>query len=146
MNKILIILLILILANCQRNQVIKTHGIAYLDKRQKNLIINEVNKNDVRLALGNPSTTGTFENTVWIYIERTMSRGKLLKFGQNVIIKNNVLVLKFDKYGILAKKDFYDITKMNDIKFSNEKTEGLEREQDFIYSFLSSMRRKMFKK
>ena len=146
MNKILIILLILILANCQRNQVIKTHGIAYLDKRQKNLIINEVNKNDVRKALGNPSTTGTFENTLWIYIERTMTRGKLLKFGQNVIIKNNVLVLKFDKYGILAKKDFYDITKMNDIDFTNETTEGLQREKDFIYSFLSSMRQKMFKK
>ena len=146
MNKILIILLILILANCQRNQVIKTHGIAYLEKRQKNLIINEVNKNDVRVALGNPSTTGTFENTVWIYIERTMTRGKLLKFGQNVIVKNNVLVLKFDKYGILAKKDFYDITKMNDIKFTDDTTEGLQREQDFIYSFLSSMRRKMFKR
>ncbi len=78
-----------------------------------------------------------------------------MDYGKKIMIeeknpKQESLYLKlipyFDKYGILAKKDFYDITKMDDIKFSNEKTEGLEREQDFIYSFLSSMRRKMFKK
>ena len=146
MNKVIIFLLILLLTNCEKNRVIKTHGIAYLEKRQKNLIVNEVNKNDVRSALGNPSTTGTFENTIWIYIERTTTRGKLLKLGQNVTLKNNVLVLKFDRYGVLAKKDFYDIKNMNEIKFSNETTVGLNREQDFIYSFLSSLRKKMFNK
>ena len=146
MNKVIIFLLILLLTNCDKNRVIKTHGIAYLEKRQKNLIVNEVNKNDVRSALGNPSTTGTFENTIWIYIERTTTRGKLLKLGQNVTLKNNVLVLKFDRYGVLAKKDFYDIKNMNRIKFSNETTVGINREQDFIYSFLSSLRKKMFNK
>ena len=146
MNKVIIFLLILLLTNCEKNRVIKTHGIAYLEKRQKNLIVNEVNKNDVRSVLGNPSTTGTFENTIWIYIERTTTRGKLLKLGQNVTLKNNVLVLKFDRYGVLAKKDFYDIKNMNRIKFSNETTAGINREQDFIYSFLSSLRKKMFNK
>ena len=31
---------------CQRNEVIKTHGIAYLDKREKLIVVNKSNKND----------------------------------------------------------------------------------------------------
>ena len=64
-----------------------------------------MNKNDVQLLLGAPSTVGVFDNTVWIYIERTKTRGKLLNFGKNVTLKNNVLVLKFDNRGLLYEKN-----------------------------------------
>ena len=107
-KKILLIFLILLLANCQRNQVIKSHGINYLEKRQQSFVVNKTNKNDVRKALGTPSTEGIFDETVWIYIERVTTRGKLLKLGQNVLLRNNVLVLTFNKYGLLSKKEFYD--------------------------------------
>ena len=35
--------------------------------------------------------------------------------------ENNVLVLKFDKYGILKKKNFYDKNDIKKIKFSEKK-------------------------
>ena len=111
MHKIIIILTFLLLSNCQRNPVINTHGVPFLDIKQKNLIINETNKNDVKKTLGHPSTVAIFDNSIWIYIERTRTRGKLLKFGQNVTSKNNVLALEFNDYGILIKKDFYNKTK-----------------------------------
>ena len=117
-----------------------------MEQRQESLTVNKTNKNDVRKKLGNPVTEGLFDETVWMYVERTQTRGKLLKLGQNVTIKNNVLVLKFDKYGILSKKEFYDIKKMNKIKFSTDQTKALTKEQDFIYSFLSSIRQKMWKR
>ena len=50
-------------------------------------------------------------DNLWIYIERTISRGKLIKFGRNYLKKNNVLVLEFDNYGILARKEFYNKNK-----------------------------------
>ena len=50
-------------------------------------------------------------DNLWIYIERTRTRGKLLKLGRNYLKKNNVLVLEFDKYGILKRKEFYDKNK-----------------------------------
>ena len=78
-------------------------------------------------------------------IERTRTRGKLLKLGQNILLKNNVLVLKFDKYGILQKKEFYDRRSINDLEFSKNKTVGIDKKQDFIFSFLSSVRQKMFR-
>ena len=146
MKNTLIILILLLLTNCQKNQVIKTHGVAYLEKKQENLLVNQANQNEVRLSLGNPSTEGLFDETIWIYIERTITKGKVLKLGQNVLMKNNVLVLKFDKYGILSEKSFYDKNNMNELKFTKDTTEAVSKQQDFVYSFLSSIRQKMYKR
>ena len=145
MHKIITIIILLLLSNCQRNPVINTHGVAFLDKKQKHLIINKTNKNDVKEFLGHPSTVATFDNSIWIYIERTRTRGKLLKFGQNVTSKNNVLALEFNEYGILIKKDFYNKNQINKINFTKNTTDIITREKNFIYSFLSSLRQKINK-
>ena len=86
------------------------------------------------------------DDNVWIYIERTKTRGKLLKFGKNITSKNNVLVLEFDKYGVLASKDFYGKDKMKKIKFDKDATTFEGKKENFIYSFLSSVRQKMIRK
>ena len=139
------LILLLLLSNCQRNPVIKTHGVPFLDKKQKNLTIEKSNKNDVKKSLGHPSTVATFDNSIWIYIERTRTRGKLLKFGQNITNKSNVLALEFNEYGILTKKDFYNINQINKINFTQDTTETITREKNFVYSFLSSLRQKINK-
>ena len=131
------------MSNCQRNPVIKTHGVPFLDKKQRNLTIEKSNKNDVKKVLGHPSTVATFDNSIWIYIERTITRGKLLKFGQNITNKSNVLALEFNEYGILTKKDFYNINHINKINFIQDTTETITREKKFVYSFLSSLRQKI---
>lgn len=128
---------------CQRNQVIKTHGVAYLENREKLIIENKSNKNDVISILGQPSTKGMTDDNLWIYIERTRTRGSLLKFGKNYLKKNNVLVLEFDKYGILNSKKLYDKDNMNKIAFAKDITENEIKKENFIYSFLSSVRQKM---
>ena len=138
-----LICLLLILSGCQRNEVIKTHGISYLEKREKLITINKSNKNDTIKLLGQPSTKGMTNDNLWIYIERTRTRGKLLKFGRNYLKKNNVLVLEFDKYGILVDKDFYNKENMNKLKFSKVETDNDIKKENFVYSFLSSIRQKM---
>ena len=143
MHKVVILIILILLTHCQRNPVVKTHGVAFLEKKEKTLIINETNKNDVKKMLGPPSATGAFENNTWIYIERTISRGKLLKFGQNITAKNNVLALEFNKYGILEKKDFYDKRKIKNVNFVKDTTDTVERERSFVYNFLSSLRQKI---
>ena len=142
----LFIFIFLFTYNCSQNEVIKTHGVAYLNKREKLVIVNETNKNDAMKILGHPSTKGMLNDDLWIYIERTRTRGKLLKLGRNYLIKNNVLVLEFDKYGILNRKEFYNKKKMNEIKFAKNQTENELRKENFIYSFLSSVRQKMLSK
>ena len=128
---------------CQRQQVIKTHGVAYLDKREKLIVVNKSNKNDAIEVLGHPATKGMTDDNLWIYIERTKTRGKLLKLGRSYLKKNNVLILEFDKYGVLNKKEFYDKESMKQINFAKAITENDVRKENFIYSFLSSIRQKM---
>ncbi|MDC6465441.1 outer membrane protein assembly factor BamE [Pelagibacteraceae bacterium] len=148
MRKIIFIFIAfsLVATACKQNQVIRTHGIAYLDKREKLIIVNESNKNDAISLLGQPSTKGMVNDNLWIYIERTRTRGKLLKLGRNFLAKNNVLVLEFDKYGILSRKEFYDKGKMNKVAFAKDITENEIRKENFIHSFLSSVRQKMLTK
>ena len=138
-----LLLIFIIISACQRNEVIKTHGVSYLEKREKLIFVNKSNKNDTLKIFGQPSTKGMTDENLWIYIERTITRGKLLKFGRNYIKKNNVLVLEFDKYGILKKKKFYDKDNMKKLTFAKNITENEIRKENFIYSFLSSVRQKM---
>ena len=144
MNKLLyIIILSFIVANCSLKPVVKHHGVPFLEKKQADLIINETNKNDIKNILGNPSTKSTFDNDVWIYIERKQTQSKLRNLGKMKIFKNDVLVLEIDKYGILKKKEFYNINDMEKLKIVEETTQTGFQKKSFIYDFMSSMRQKI---
>ena len=142
-NIYFLVCILIFIIGCKQNEVIKTHGIAYLEKREKLIVVNESNKNDIIAVLGQPATKGMVNDNLWIYIERTITRGKLLKLGRNYLNKNNVLVLEFDKYGILNKKEFYNKDQMNKLSFAKQITENEIRQENFIESFLSSVRQKM---
>ena len=133
----------MLFANCSFKQAINLHGVHKLEIKQMKIIPNKSNKNDVIKILGPPSTVSYFDNEVLFFIERKEANGSVLKLGKRKIIINNVLILEIDKYGILSKKKFYDLTKMNDIKFSKNKTEIDYQKESFIYDFLSSMRQKI---
>ena len=144
MSKILYIFFFaLVVSNCSLKKVVKHHGVPFLDKKQKQLIIDKSTSNDIRKILGTPSTRSKFDNDVWIYIERKQTQSKLINLGKMKIFKNDVLVLEIDNYGILKKKDFYNMEDMKKIKIVEETTEANFARNSFIYDFMSSMRQKI---
>tara|TARA_B100001564_G_scaffold125792_1_gene105015 strand:+ start:121 stop:543 length:423 start_codon:yes stop_codon:yes gene_type:complete len=122
--------------------MVQHHGVPFLEKKQLSLIVNKTNKNDIKKVLGVPSTRSKFDNDVWIYIERQQTQSRLKNLGKLVLLKNDVLVLEIDNYGILKKKDFYNKEDMGKIKIDNETTKTVFRKNSFIYEFMSSMRQK----
>ena len=114
-----------------------------LEKKQTSLIVNKSNKNDIIKILGNPSTKSTFDNDVWIFIERKQTQSKLKNLGKMKIFKNDVLVLEIDAYGILKKKEFYNMDDMKKIKIVKSTTQTGFKKNSFIYEFMSSMRQKI---
>ena len=116
------------------------HGVYYLEKKEKKIKIQESNLNDILEIFGEPSTKSTFDNDIWIYIERKITNSHF--FGKRDLIINNVLVLEIDKKGILAKKKFYNIDDMKNIKFDTNRSESLQK-RNFVYNFLSSMRQRI---
>ena len=59
------------------------------------------------------------------------------------ILRNDVLVLEIDNYGILKKKEFYNKDDMNKIEIVEASTESGFKKNSFIYDFMSSMRQKI---
>ena len=133
----------LVVSNCSFKKVVKHHGIPFLEKKQKQLIINQSTSNDIRKILGTPSTRSKFNNDIWIYIERKQTQSRLRNLGRMKIFKNDVLVLEIDNYGILKKKDFYNMDDMQKIKVVEDTTEASFARNSFIYDFMSSMRQKI---
>ena len=123
------------------NLVDDHHGVFFLEKKMKKIQINSTNKNDLISIFGEPSTRSTFDNDVWIYIERKITNTHF--FGKREIVVNNVLVLEIDELGLLAKVDFYDIDDMNKIDFDKDLTNVKYGKKSFVYDFLSSMRQKI---
>ena len=133
----------MIVTNCSFKKVVKHHGVSFLEKKQKNLIINESNKNEILDLLGNPSTKSKFNTDVWIYMERKQTQSRLRNLGRMKVYKNDILVLEIDNYGILKKKDFYNLEDMEKVNIVKTKTTGNLTKNSFIYDFMSSMRQKV---
>ena len=143
-NKLIIFLIFLFLNNCQIRESSNTHGIVFLDNRSNKLIINETNKNDVLKIVGQPHSKSFNNENEWIYIERVLVKGEYHKLGQNILKTNNVLILQFDKFGILKKKQLLKKEDIEKIAFSENITDNEITQKSFIESFLSSLKQKMY--
>ncbi len=143
-SKIFLFFISLILFGCQLQEPAQNHGILFLDNRSEQLVINKTNKNDVVKILGQPHSKTFIEDDTWIYIERTLSKGKYHKLGRHELKTNNTLILIFDKYGILKNKDFYSKDDINKIKFSKKTTSNDLSKKSFVETFLQSVKKKMY--
>jgi outer membrane protein assembly factor BamE (lipoprotein component of BamABCDE complex) len=144
MKKLFVFIIIsLFISACTLKKIEKHHGVHFLNKKQEKLTVNQSNKNDILKLLGSPSTKSTFDNDLWIYIERKTDNSSLTKFGSERIIVNNVLLLEIDNMGLLANKKLLNLKNMQDLKFTKQTTGGQYSKNTFIYDFLSSMRQKI---
>ena len=143
MNKILyIFFIILVTTSCSLKPIDNYHGIAFLEKKQEELLVNKSNKNDIVKILGSPSTKSILEDDLWIYIENRKSKSSLFKLGKEITLSSNVLVLEIDKKGILKNKKIYNIDDQNKLSFNNDKTLMSDKDS-FVYGVLSSLRQKI---
>ena len=136
-------LILLFISNCTLNKVIKHHGVHFLEKKNKELMLNKSNKNDIIKLLGPPSTTSSFDQDMLIYIERSSSSSTILKLGKRKLLENNVLILEINSKGLLTKKIFLNKENMNTLKFSEDFTAMDYSKRTFVYDFLSTMRKKI---
>ena len=114
-----------------------------LEKKGNKLELLETNSNEVITQLGFPSTKSSFEDDVWIYLERKITSSEFRTLGKKKLILNDVLVLEFNNQGMLIKKKFLSSKDMNDIKIVEGDTKILNRKSTFINSFLRSLKQKI---
>ena len=141
--RFIILFIIVFIVSCTQNKVTSNHGVLSLEKKYNEIFIKKTNKNDILDILGPPSTDSTFNNNIWIYVERKKTNQSIIKLGKKKIEKNNVLVLELDERDILVKKELYDLNKMNKLDFSKNTTEKSYSKNTFMYNLLTSLREKI---
>lgn len=141
--KILFIILFLLILSCSSDKVAKNHGFRSLETKYQKIILDETNKNDILNLIGPPSSISDFNENKWIYIERRKTNQSLIKLGTQKIEKNNILIIEFNKLGILKDKKFLDIDDMNDLNYVKSITTKDFKQDNFIYNIFSSLREKI---
>ena len=139
-----LIIVLFILINCQFQEPSNNHGVLYLENRAKKIKVNSSNANDVIKVLGSPHVKSINNINEWIYIERTLIKGEYHKLGRHILKSNNVLIVKFDKYGILKEKKLLNKEDIKKLNFSKKETENKLTQKSFVEKFLSSVRDKMY--
>ena len=143
-NKLLFLFSFIILIGCQLQDPNNNHGILNLKNRSDKIIVNKTNKNDVKNIIGYPHSKSINNENEWIFFERVLTKGKFHKLGQNVLKTNNILILKFNKYGILESKQLVGKDAKNKLVFSDGKTDNNLTQKSFVEKFLSSVKAKMY--
>ena len=141
--KYILILLFFFTLSCSLNKVKNNHGVISLKDKFNKINVNQSNKNDIINILGPPSTKSSFDNNVWIYIERKKTNSSIFKLGNQKTEKNNVVVLEINNKGLLNKKELFDLNDMNKYKFTEKNTTKNYDKNSYIYGVLSSLREKI---
>lgn len=144
-KKLIILIILFILNACKLQEPYNNHGIVNLSERSDLISINKTNKNDVMKIIGSPHTVSIDNENEWIYFERILTKGEFIKLGQNVLKENNILFLKFNKFGIVQDKKLIGKDAKNKLSFSKSETENILSQKSFIQKFLSSLRNKMYR-
>ena len=142
-NKLFLIIFF-ILIGCQLQEPTKHHGILFLENRSNKIVVNKSNKNDIINIIGEPHSKSFDNENTWIYVERILIKGKYHKLGRHSLKTNNVLVLDFDKYGVLSGKKLFDKSDISKISFSKKETQNELAQKSFVVNFLQSIKQKMY--
>ena len=136
----------ILLLGCQLKEPQQNHGILFLENRSVKLQVDVTNQNDVIKIIGQPHSKSINDENEWFFIERTLTKGEFHKLGKNILKESNILVLKFDEYGILKKKTFLTKEDIKNLAFSNKETSNELSQKSFVQKFLTGLRDKMYKK
>ena len=141
--KYLYLIIFILIVNCSGNKVSNYHGIKLLETKINKIELNKTNKNDLIKLIGEPSTISDFDKNEWFYFERLKTNQSLFKLGAQKIKKNNILIVKFNQYGVVENKKILDINNMNDLKELNDITYKDFENKNMLYSVFSSLREKI---
>ena len=146
LKSIYILSFFILLLGCQLKEPQQNHGILFLENRSAKLKVDVSNQNDVIKSIGHPHSKSINDENEWFFVERTLTKGEFHKLGKNILKESNILILKFDKYGILKEKMLLTKEDIKKLSFSDKETSNELSQKSFVQKFLSSLRDKMYKK
>lgn len=90
-----------------------------LESRMEQIRIGQSTKRDVATAIGSPSTTGTFDDSVWYYMSQ---RKESWAFYAPEVVDHQVLAFHFDEAGVLEEIETFDETALTEVDYRDAET------------------------
>lgn len=96
------------------------HGYSFEQNNIQSIEVKKSNQQSVLKALGNPSTSSSYGPLVYYYIGFKTER---VAFLQPKIVEQRVISITFDNKNIVSDIQEYTIDDLNNVAFSEHKTE-----------------------
>ncbi len=81
--------------------------------------VGQVNKSDVVQILGSPSSLAPFDESVWYYVSE---KTKTIAFFEPEVIERKVIVIRFDKRGIVTALKTFGLEEARKMEMVERKT------------------------
>ena len=137
-NTSFVIFFMLGFLSCSFKPIVTSSGNLNLDKKIHLILPGTTNKNDVVRLLGETLLREEPNNNKWAYIETVEKK----TFGKKKIIKNTLLILEFDRRGILKTKKTLNKNEFNKIAFDDSETKSFGLNNSFSKRIFSSVRKR----
>ena len=95
-------------------------------------------KSDIENMLGTPSAVATFEKETWYYIG---GRVKMVSFFRPEVLARKVVIVKFNKAGLVDQVEAKDAPKDNDIKLVDRETPTKGKDLTIIQQLIGNVGR-----
>ena len=132
---VIFIISILFLPSCSGK--LSTHGTLNLENHINNVLKNNMEKAEVEVLLGPPSTKSTFDENKWYYISNQIFKVGIYKPD---MIRHQVYEIVFDDEDHAIDIIKYDLSDKNEIEYNKEKTITRGNESTIIDKLIRSKR------
>ncbi len=136
LRSIVYLTLILVISSCAPRSA--THGNIPSDDKLSKVSIGVHKRADIKSILGEPSTIGTFEDSVWYYIGR---RTEQYAFFKEKIIEQKVVVIIFSDKGIVDQVRLFNQDDLREFSLVERTTPTVGHKLGFIEQVLGNMGR-----
>jgi outer membrane protein assembly factor BamE (lipoprotein component of BamABCDE complex) len=121
-------------AACSPN--ISTHGNVPNGEIIKSIRVGMSNRDQVAAMLGTPSAVATFNKEAWYYVGSSISR---VAFWKPDVLERRVLVIRFDKEGVVQKIEHLDKMDGREVKIVGRTTPTRGKELTILDQLLGNI-------
>lgn len=123
-----------LLAGC--SPTLNNHGNIPEAELIQSIRIGNSNREQVSAMLGNPSAIATFDKEAWYYVGTRTSQ---IAFWEPEILERKVLVVRFDKQGIVQQVERLDKQDGRDVQIVDRKTPTRGKELTILEQLLGNI-------
>lgn len=111
------------------------HGILNIDNNIQNILQNNMEKAEVEIILGPPSTVSTFDENKWYYMSNRIHR---IGVSKPKVLEHQIYEIIFNEENRVIDVKQYDLSNFKEIDYNDKETATKGNEKNLIELLIRS--------